>query len=78
MLLIEQSGQLETEQLTGLFIAAFNLQGQCWTNAVAMLSECPHEVKEEINAIFKAFVETAYGIDIAEWCCTYWRNIEEQ
>ena len=38
-ILIEQADDLDPEQLTGLFIAGFTLQGQCWTNAVAMLKE---------------------------------------
>jgi hypothetical protein len=45
---------------------------------MAMLQECPPEVKDRITAIFKSHIDSTYGSAIAEWCFTHWRNIAEQ
>lgn len=43
-----------------------------------MLQNRSSEVKDRITAIFKTYVDSTYGRDIAGWCYEYWRNIEEQ
>jgi hypothetical protein len=74
----EQASSLTSEQLAGLFIAAFTLQGPCWTGAVSMLQKRSEEIKGYITRIFGAHVDLLYGNAIAEWCVVHWRNIEEQ
>jgi len=68
---------LSTAQLTGLFIAAFTLQGQCWTNAVQMMSLCSEDHRENIITVFGAHIRSIYSDPIADWSIAYWRNITE-
>ena len=76
--LLKRVDQLNDRQVVGLILASFNIGGACWIAAVKLLVAIDPDRRLKTLQLFQLCFCMQYKVAVAEWCCSYWRQMEQQ
>ena len=75
---LKRVDQLNDKQIIGLMLASFYIGGSCWLGTVKLLTAMDQEHRQSVLKLFQMYLCKQYKDIVADWWCTYWRQIEQQ